>query len=86
MFPLGRGGKKKGCGENEFPPRPRFVHCGFRENKMKKKKRLALRLSQQARCLTVTRYVDPSFFHTSSIQQEDVLQIPVPFHKLYSVV
>jgi len=21
---LGRGGKKKGCGENEFPPRPRF--------------------------------------------------------------
>jgi len=23
-FPLGRGGKKKGCGENEFPPRPRF--------------------------------------------------------------
>jgi len=20
---LGRGGKKKGCGENEFPPRPR---------------------------------------------------------------
>jgi len=23
-FLLGRGGKKKGCGENEFPPRPRF--------------------------------------------------------------
>jgi len=23
-FSLGRGGKKKGCGENEFPPRPRF--------------------------------------------------------------
>jgi len=24
-FPLGRGGKKKGCGENEFPPCPRFL-------------------------------------------------------------
>jgi hypothetical protein len=22
---LGRGGKKKGCGENEFPPHPRFL-------------------------------------------------------------
>ncbi|MEK7581906.1 MAG: hypothetical protein AAB488_01070, partial [Patescibacteria group bacterium] len=28
---LGRGGKKKGCGENEFPPRPsEFLEIGVR--------------------------------------------------------
>jgi hypothetical protein len=26
---LGRGGKKKGCGENEFPPRPRRRRKNF---------------------------------------------------------
>jgi len=29
MIPLGRGGKKKRCGENEFPPRPRLPASGI---------------------------------------------------------
>ncbi len=42
MFPLGRDGKKKGCGENEFPPRPRFVRCEIsrKQNGEKEKARV----------------------------------------------
>ncbi len=31
MIALGRGGKKKACGENEFPSRFRFIRCGITE-------------------------------------------------------
>ena len=42
MFPLGRGGEKKGGGENEFPPCPRFFRCEIyrKQNGEKEKARV----------------------------------------------
>ena len=57
---LGRGGKKKGCGENEFPPRPRSRR---RRNFLEKREKIARPIDKDFDSATITllRYISNLF-------------------------